>query len=104
MKPYTLTPDAEQDLSEIVVFISRRSEMNALKVFDKIHAAARKLADFPGMGHIREDLADESLKVWPVYSFLIIYRPQTKPLQIIRILHGARDIGAIKGLGKRPPK
>lgn len=51
MSRYALTPDAEQDLSDIVDFISQRSEMNALTVFDRPHAAARKLADFPGMGH-----------------------------------------------------
>jgi antitoxin ParD1/3/4/toxin ParE1/3/4 len=51
-----------------------------------------KLARTPGMGHLREDLADEPLKFWPVYSYLIIYRPETRPLQIVRVLHGARDL------------
>jgi plasmid stabilization system protein ParE len=97
MKSYVFTPDAERDLSDIVDFISRHSHTNALKVFDKIHVTARKLVDSPGIGHRRDDLANEILRVWSVYSFLIIYRPQTKPLEIIRILHGARDIGLILG-------
>ncbi len=55
----------------------------------------RKLADMPGMGHIRKDLVDESLRFWSVYSYLILYRPDSRPLQVIRVLHGARDVETI---------
>ena len=41
------------------------------------------------MGHWREDLIDEPLRFWPVYSYLIIYNPAAKPIEIARILHGA---------------
>ncbi len=44
------------------------------------------------MGHLREDLAEEPLRFWPVYSYLIIYRPDSRPLEIVRVLHGARDV------------
>jgi len=27
-----------------------------------------------------------------VYSYLIVYRPETKPLQIVRVVHGHRDV------------
>jgi antitoxin ParD1/3/4/toxin ParE1/3/4 len=57
----------------------------------------RRLAQTPGMGHLREDLADEPLRFWPVYSYLIIYRPETDPLEIVRVLHGARDVRAVLG-------
>jgi plasmid stabilization system protein ParE len=55
----------------------------------------RRLATMPGLGHVREDLADESLRFWSVYAYLIIYRPATDPLLIVRVLHGARDVRAI---------
>jgi antitoxin ParD1/3/4/toxin ParE1/3/4 len=32
------------------------------------------------------------VKFWPIYSYLIVYDPGTKPLQIIRVLHGMRDV------------
>lgn len=41
------------------------------------------------------DLASESLRFWPVYSYLIIYRPNSEPIEVVRVLHGARDISAI---------
>lgn len=54
-----------------------------------------RLVDHPGLGHVRDDLADETLRVWPVHSYLVIYRPETTPLQIVRVLSGYRDIAAL---------
>jgi plasmid stabilization system protein ParE len=34
---------------------------------------------------------------WPVYSYLIIYRPDKKPLEVLRVLHGNRDVTRILG-------
>jgi len=41
---------------------------------------------------MRQDLTNEDVKFFPVYSYLIVYRPKTKPLQIACILHGRRDV------------
>ncbi|MFP4148959.1 MAG: type II toxin-antitoxin system RelE/ParE family toxin, partial [Nitriliruptoraceae bacterium] len=54
-----------------------------------------RLADHPGLGHLREDLADEALRVWTVHSYLVIYRPDARPLQIVRVLSGYRDIAIL---------
>jgi len=32
------------------------------------------------------------VKFFPVYSYLIVYRPDTKPLHVIAILQGRRDV------------
>lgn len=48
-----------------------------------------------GGGHWRKDLTDEPVKFFAVYSYLIIYRPETNPLQVIAILHGYRDVGQL---------
>ena len=32
---------------------------------------------------------------FPVYSYLIVYRPRTEPLQVAAILHGRRDVERI---------
>jgi plasmid stabilization system protein ParE len=55
----------------------------------------RRLADLPGLGHVRDDLIDETLRVWTVHSYLVIYRPETRPLQIVRVLSGYRDIATL---------
>jgi plasmid stabilization system protein ParE len=53
----------------------------------------------PGAGHWRRDLTDESVSFFAVYSYLIVYRPEAKPLQVVAILHGSRDVERI--LSKR---
>jgi toxin ParE1/3/4 len=68
------------------------------RVLDALNNAMVKLAKTPGIGHWREELADKRHRFLLVYSYLIVYRHQTKPLQIIRILHAARDVQNILGL------
>ncbi len=46
----------------------------------------------PGMGHSRNDLADETLRAWPVHSYLIVYRPAQRPIEIVRVVSGFRDL------------
>ena len=53
------------------------------------------LAQAPEAGHRRIDLTDENVKFFPVYSYLIVYRPERTPLQIVSILHGRRDVEQI---------
>jgi plasmid stabilization system protein ParE len=96
MGRFVLTPAARADLAEIEKYIRDQGSANAAKrVGEQLWRAMQRLAEMPGMGHFRGDLADESLRFWSVYSYLIIYRPTTIPLQIIRILHGARDVESI---------
>jgi antitoxin ParD1/3/4/toxin ParE1/3/4 len=95
MNRFVLTSAAREDLREISEFIREDSPAAARRVRAKLRDAMVKLSDLPSMGHYREDLADEPLRFWPVYSYLIIYRPETRPLQILRVLHGARDVRSI---------
>ena len=53
------------------------------------------LVRMPLLGHVREELADRSHRFWPVQDFLIIYHPETSPLEIVRILRGSRDIPSL---------
>ena len=52
----------------------------------------------PGIGHLREELADRRHRFFLVYSYLMVYRFETKPLQVIRVLHAARDVQSILGV------
>jgi plasmid stabilization system protein ParE len=61
-------------------------------VRDAIYDAVGKLAESPGIGHTPEDLTDRPLKFWSIYSYLVVYDPESRPLTIIAVLHGARDV------------
>ena len=95
MKRFFYTPDAAQDLADIGGHIARSSPSAAKKVIKEIRAAVRKLASQPGLGHLRPDLTPLQLRFWSVYSYLIIYDCERKPIEIIRVLHGARDVAEI---------
>jgi hypothetical protein len=43
----------------------------------------------PGIGHTRQDLTDQPVKFWSVYSYLVVYDPESRPLTIVAVLHGA---------------
>ena len=92
MKRFVLTRLARSDLEEIWEYVANDSIKAATGVLNHLEAMIRALARTPGMGHVREDLADKSHRFFPAGSYLIVYRPQTKPLQIVRILHASRDV------------
>jgi toxin ParE1/3/4 len=93
---FVLAPQAAVDLFEIWLYIKEHTSISAA---DHVESAIREritfLAESPGGGHRRNDLTDEDVKFFPVYSYLIVYRPGTKPLQIACILHGRRDVEQI---------
>lgn len=95
MGRYILSVAAREDLAEIADFIRQDNPDAAKRVVRSFKEAFRKLARTPRIGHVREDLARRSLRFWPVYSYLIIYSAESRPLQIVRILRGTRDVRRI---------
>jgi toxin ParE1/3/4 len=93
---YVLAPQAALDLAEIWQYLKEHAGvMAADKVESDILERMGFLAGAPGAGHRRIDLTSENVKFFPVYSYLIVYRPGTRPLQIAAILHGRRDLEEI---------
>jgi toxin ParE1/3/4 len=95
MKPFVLTSHAIRDLNQIEDYLAEESIEVAYRVLAGINKAFSKLAKSPGIGHFREDLTDKPLKFFLVYSYLIVYRVDIKPLEIVRVLHVSRDIEAL---------
>jgi plasmid stabilization system protein ParE len=97
MKRFILTPRAKQDVNDIWDYIANEDIEAADRVLDALDNAMIKLAKNPGLGHWREELTDKRHRFLLVYSYLIVYRHATKPLQIIRVLHAARDVLSMLG-------
>ena len=98
MKGFVLTPLAARDLNEIWGYLAHDNIAAADRVIDAIEKALYMLAENPGVGHWRDDLADHRHRFFLVYSYLIVYRPKTKPMQVIRVLHASRDIQTLLDL------
>jgi|ERR1700719_3317720 len=90
---FVLAPQAAEDLVGIWRYIKNQS---SVAMADHVESVIRDkfafLSDTPEAGHPRRNLTNEKVKFFPVYSYLIVYRPATKPLQIVAILHGRRDV------------
>lgn len=97
MSEFVLTSAAEGDLLKIIEYLEGDSPNAVLKVADALDEAMRRLAENPGIGHLRPDLTDEDVRFWSVFKYLVIYRPDTQPLEIVRVLHGRRDVKQILG-------
>jgi plasmid stabilization system protein ParE len=98
MEKYELTPEAISDLFEIWNFISRDNPDAAELVEEAILRACNLLTGSPRAGRARKDLTSLPVRFWVVHpysNYLIVYDPERKPIQIIRILHGARDLPSV---------
>jgi plasmid stabilization system protein ParE len=87
---YRFTRKARQDLLEIADYISDDDPAAAEKVVDQIVDAIQLLCSFPAMGHVDPSLAGARHRLWPVSRYLLVYRADTDPLQIVRIWDPAR--------------
>jgi len=66
MKRIVLTKTAFKDLAEIWNYIAADSVNAADRVRRDIEAAIRKIAETPGMGHQRQDVANPNYRFWRV--------------------------------------
>ncbi len=95
MRKVIFTSNAERDIESIWVFIATNNVDAADRVRNQIKAEVQKLIVHPGMGHTRPDSPKPEYRFWTIYSYLIVYRYDDAELTVIRVIHGARDIGAI---------
>jgi toxin ParE1/3/4 len=85
------TPRADQDLEELWFFIAQDDPAAADRWLDTLEAKIGLLADNPLMGPARPDIARE-LRYHPVGNHLLLYRVIQGGIEIVRVVHGARDL------------
>ncbi len=98
MTAYRFTPQASGDLFEIWSYIAADNPEAAGRVENAIYEACARIAQMPLAGQVRKDLTALPLRFWTLArypNYLIVYDPAATPLQIIRILHGKRDVKSI---------
>jgi len=86
-----ISKTAAKDLNQIWDFIAKDSPDIADRVRDEIEEEMLKLCGVPGMGHRRDDVSDQSLRFWKVYSYLIAYRHTKHKLSVARVVSGHRN-------------
>ena len=84
---------AKADAREIWAYIAEENPDAADRLLDRFDKLFRLLAAQPHLGQSVEDLAP-NLRFIPLGNYLVFYRPAKDGIEIVRILHGARDITA----------
>ena len=98
MTRFRFTPQASDDLLEIWRYIAADNPEAADRVEIAVYDACALIAKSPLAGQVRKDLTGRPLRFWTLRcypNYLIVYDPAATPLQIIRILHGMRDVKRI---------
>ncbi len=91
---------AREDLLEIWRYIAERSPRAADRMFDLIEARCQGLREHPQLGPARPDIG-EGARALAVERWLILYRQIEGGVQVVRVVDGARDLGAIDWIETR---
>ena len=93
---FIVSSEAAADLREIVDFIAENNPSAAHRFLARMREEIGRIAAHPRIGHARMDLTDRPLRFWPVARYLVIYREEVgKPVEVVRVLHSARDVAAL---------
>lgn len=95
-------PKARVDIAEIADYIAEENLEAAGRFLDELYQAFNALAKLPLMGSARRFRRErlKGLRLWPVPHFgkhLVVYRPLDAGIEVIRVLHGARNIEKLLG-------
>jgi toxin ParE1/3/4 len=91
MKHFRLASQAQIDLDDIWLFIAEDSSDAADRFHDLLLSKFLILAEQPMIGRSREDLRPD-LRGFVTGNYVIFYRDTPEHIEIVRVLHGARDI------------
>ena len=84
---------AEQDVLEIWerIAIGGGHPRNAAAFIHQIESAIARCSESPLSGRPRDDLL-AGLRTKPVGNYLVCYRPIPEGIELLRVLHGSRDL------------
>jgi toxin ParE1/3/4 len=94
MTRVVLTDAARQDQLEIWLYIAADNPDAADRLLDEIDRTLRLLAGAPGLGRARDDIVP-GLHCFPVGNYLILYEVIPEGINVVRLVHGARQLSLL---------
>jgi len=88
------SPLAKRDLVDIYVAIAIHNQPAAKRIIRRIDHRISLLAEYPELGPKHPDITEE-LRMLVEGNYLILYRVRPGTVEIIRVLHGARDLSSL---------
>ena len=94
MKRLTYRPAALDDLRAIATYIAKDNPERAISFIAELRDKAAQAAERPERFPARDDLA-AGLRAARLRRYLILFLNLPDEVQIVRVLHGARDLGRL---------
>ena len=88
------TARAEDDLVDIWLYVAQDNPDAADRVLEDLDRRCALLAGNPHMGRARPDIAQD-VRCFPVGKYLILYRLLPDGIDVVRVVHGARQIDSL---------
>ncbi len=98
IKPIRVRAVADSDIDNHINYMAQDNPDAALRFIDALEVTYSKIAEFPAIGSPRYSHLVKNVRFRAVQDFenhLIFYLERQDYIDIIRILHGARDIPAL---------
>jgi toxin ParE1/3/4 len=89
------TPSARRDLQDIGDYIARDSQRQALRFVLALERFCTTLVAQPNRYPILAQRAERHIRRAPHQDYLVFYRVGETTVEILRILHAARDVDRI---------
>ena len=94
MRTVKVAATAEEDLKGIWAYVAQHNEEAASKLIKEITGKFAVLSDYPQMGREQHKLL-VNLRSVAVKGYIIFYQPLENGVEILRVLHGSRDVESI---------
>src|ERR1017187_725136 len=92
---FEVSAEAQDDLFAIWRRIAEDSVDLADRINGEFYDLFASLGRMPRQGHSRKDLTRRPVLFFPLYSLLIVYQPDVKPIRIMAVLRGKRNLKRI---------
>jgi toxin ParE1/3/4 len=94
MLPIIRTAQAESDLEDILDYLDQRNPQAAERFAAAVDGRCAQLSHLPEIGRARQELGP-GLRSLVIEQYLLFYRITPIAIEVLRILHGARDLNQI---------
>lgn len=82
---------SKDDLLEIWAGLAACNVSAAERLMDDLEAATQLLATQPLIGKARREFG-AGIRSFPVRDYVLVYRPIPGGVELVRVVHGARDL------------
>lgn len=86
-----ITAEAEADLEQIAAYVAEQSPRSALTLLGELRKKCESLVDAPRGYPLVPRYEHLGVRRRPFGRFLIFYRVGNDAIEVIHVLHGARD-------------